>query len=159
MRNLNYLLICLCFGAASQTLAVEAPQTPAPATPSPASPAAGAPAQLTGTQLTPVAPAMVSSESTSTASATPAAAATASSEKTDSVRAALVAEQDKRLRGQGYKPVTRNGQLKYCRNEAEIGSRFPRPRCGSADELDQATQNGKDVTEAIQHDTVTHQSN
>jgi hypothetical protein len=67
--------------------------------------------------------------------------------------------QTKRLRSQGYKPEVHNGRTVFCRKETQLGSRFEGKVCGTADEVDKAALNGKEVTEAIQRDTVTRQSN
>ncbi|GAC1667463.1 MAG: hypothetical protein NVS9B2_09020 [Steroidobacteraceae bacterium] len=59
-------------------------------------------------------------------------------------------KQAKRLRAKGYQPKVQNGRTTYCRTEVVLGSRFGREICGSADELDRATQSGKDFTEGTQ---------
>jgi hypothetical protein len=134
MRYLACLFVSLCVGALSQTLADEPPLPP---------------------------PAPV--QSTPVSSASPAAASTppaASAAKTESPKQVDVEAQTKRLRGQGYRPETRNGRLLYCRKEILIGSRFESKLCGTADELDKAAQNGKDLVQTIQRkDSMTPRGN
>jgi hypothetical protein len=92
-------------------------------------------------------------QSTPVSSAPPAAVSTppaASTAKTESPKQVDVEAQTKRLRGQGYRPETRNGMLLYCRKETAIGSRFESKICGTADELDKSAQNSKDLVETIQ---------
>jgi hypothetical protein len=122
MRYLACLLVSLGVGVLSQALADEPPQ-PAPVQSTPASSAS---------------PAAVS---------TPPAASAA---KTESPKQVDVEAQTKRLRGLGYRPETRNGRLFYCRKETPVGSRFENKICGTADELDKAAQNSKELVETIQ---------
>jgi hypothetical protein len=125
MRYLACLFVSLCVGALSQTLADEPPQPPAPA----------------------------AVQSTPASSASPAAVSTpptASAAKAESPNQGDVEAQTKRLRGQGYRPETRNGRLVYCRKETPLGSRFESKICGTADELDKAALNSKELVETIQ---------
>jgi hypothetical protein len=87
---------------------------------------------------------------TAAVSATTAAAATA-----DTPRVVDRDAQAKRLRGQGYKPLTRNGEIVWCRKEATLGSRFTTPVCMSADDIDKASANGKDLVDTIQRQNYT----
>jgi hypothetical protein len=133
MRYVACLLISLCVGALSQTLAAEPPQAPA-------------------VQAAPSTPA--SSEATAAASAASATTA-ASGAKADPVKEADAKAQalalDKKMRGQGYKPkVNKNGITMYCRNEPEIGSHFERPVCGTPEDLERAALSSKEETERIQ---------
>jgi len=130
MRQVACLLISLCVGALSQTLAAEPPQAPAVQQPAPSTP--------------------VSSE-VSAASATTAA----SSAKADPVKDADAKAQalalDKKMRGQGYKPkVNKNGITMYCRNEQELGSHFGHQVCGTPEDLERAALTSKEETERIQ---------
>ena len=133
MRYLARLFISLWVGALSQALAAE-PPLPSPA---------------------PVQSTPVPSES-GTAAATPLAANAA---KTEVPKADDLAAQTKRLRSQGYKPEVHSGRTVFCRKETQLGSRFETKLCGTTDELDKAALYGMEVTEAIQRDTVTRQSN
>jgi hypothetical protein len=59
-------------------------------------------------------------------------------------------EQDKRLRGMGYRQSTRNGKMVYCRQEAVLGSRFTRMVCGTAADLERVAQGAREQTEHMQ---------
>jgi hypothetical protein len=50
----------------------------------------------------------------------------------------------------GYKPMTRNGVTRYCRNEQALGSRFETSVCGTPEELETAERNGKETVQKIQ---------
>lgn len=56
----------------------------------------------------------------------------------------------KKFRSMGYKPVTKNGTTRYCREETSLGSRFPQTVCRTTDEMLQAARAGQDVTNSIQ---------
>ena len=58
--------------------------------------------------------------------------------------------QIKQMRSRGYKPVTRNGTMVFCRAEGEIGTHFQRTRCSTLDELKQAELSGKEFVDSIQ---------
>jgi hypothetical protein len=131
MRHVTCLLISLCVGTLSQTLAAEPPQAPAVQAPS--------------------TPASSGATAVSAASAT----TTASSAKADPVKDADPKAQalalDKKMRGRGYKPrVDKNGITMYCRNEPEIGSHFGHQVCGTPEDLERAALNAKEATESIQ---------
>jgi hypothetical protein len=69
------------------------------------------------------------------ATAAPAAAA-------DGARAAML----KQARVRGYRQLERNGKTVYCRNEAELGSRFERTRCVDEDGLAAEMRAGSEAT-------------
>ena len=50
----------------------------------------------------------------------------------------------------GYKPVSRNGEVQYCRNETETGSRFATMTCRTADQMKQLVRDSKDMLAAQQ---------
>jgi hypothetical protein len=117
------LVLAACAAAppppAAPAAAVAVPQTPAVAPRPPAAPAAAVP------QTPAVAP----------ATAAPAAAA-------DGARAAML----KQARVRGYRQLERNGKTVYCRNEAELGSRFERTRCVDEDGLAAEMRAGSEAT-------------
>ncbi len=56
----------------------------------------------------------------------------------------------KQMRGRGFKPVTRNGTMVFCRAEGEIGTHFQRTRCSTLEELKEAQLSGKEYVNSIQ---------
>ena len=62
----------------------------------------------------------------------------------------LTNEEIKQLFSQGYKPVGRNGQVYYCRNEAKTGSRFMSMTCKTADQMKQLARESRDMLTAKQ---------
>jgi hypothetical protein len=73
--------------------------------------------------------------------------------KTDKSEVVNVASTDaliKRMRARGYKPVSRNGALVFCRSEGELGTHFERTRCNTLDELKDAERTGQEYTNQIQ---------
>jgi hypothetical protein len=53
--------------------------------------------------------------------------------------------QEKHLLARGYKKETRNGQTVFCRKEIKLGSRFETKQCGTAQDMDLAEQQGRDL--------------
>lgn len=111
---------------------------------------------------TPAAEPAASDQSAATAVAAPTAAPTHTPAATTPAASDVPAEapkevdrekQAKRLRAMGYRPKVQNGRTIYCRSEAILGSRFEKSICGSADDIDKATQNSKDFTEGVQRNT------
>jgi hypothetical protein len=143
MRNLTSLLVTLYIGAVSPALASDPPGAPAPA-----------PTSQTSGATPAAAPAPAAEAASPTAESKPSAAATppASDAAGDNAKAAAdLDKQTKRLRSQGYKPkVAKDGTTYFCRNESQVGSRFPTERCGTAADLDRAALYGKDTTEDMQ---------
>ncbi len=141
MRYLNCLIASLWFGAVSQALAAEPPEAP--------------PAESSASATTPSEPA--SPAATQTADLTDAAKAAAAA-SADAARAAKEKEleaQTKRMRSQGYKPVTRSdGTLVYCRKEPKLGTHFEQQVCGTAEQLDQSARDARELTERIQRSYV-----
>ena len=62
----------------------------------------------------------------------------------------LTNDEVRQLFGQGYKPVGRNGEVLYCRNEAQTGSRFTTMTCKTANQIKQIMQDSKDMLAAHQ---------
>jgi hypothetical protein len=56
----------------------------------------------------------------------------------------------KQMRGRGFKPVTRNGTMVFCRDEGEIGTHFQRTRCSTLEQLKAAELSGKEYVNSIQ---------
>jgi hypothetical protein len=56
----------------------------------------------------------------------------------------------KKFRNMGYKPVVKNGTAYYCRDETQLGSRFPQRVCRTAKDMVQAARDGQDAANAIQ---------
>ncbi|MBS0373273.1 MAG: hypothetical protein JSR73_01725 [Proteobacteria bacterium] len=123
-RPLPLLLLLTITGAAQATDPPAGTNTSANATSTP--PPAAAPSA-------PAAP-------TAPTATTPAAAATASPD------AAEIAQ----FRSLGYRPEQRHGETYYCRNEAEIGSRFERKVCATIEQLRARRQASRDMLESMQ---------
>ncbi len=118
-----FVLFSLCAGVLSQSLAAEAPQPAA----QPTAVSTSAPATLAGSP-------------------------TASAAKPTEAVKDVAEEQAKRLRMKGYKPEVRNGITLFCRKETPLGSRFESKFCGTAADLDKATTDSKELTQAVQRD-------
>jgi hypothetical protein len=139
MKLSNPLIALLCLGACPQVFAADPPAaSPAAATasesqqkPADAAPAAAAPAAA--------APSTV-----------PAADADAQKAKSGPTDADI-----KRLRAQGYRPVVQNGVTVYCRKEAQLGTRFETPTCGSAEDIQKLADESKDATNRVQRMNTT----
>jgi hypothetical protein len=134
-------ILVLAAGVCSATLASE-PQSPAaqptaPSAPSGAGDAKPAPSAPPGAGDAKPAP------------GTPAAPAP-KADKSETVNAGPTDAQIKLMRSRGYKPVTRNGTMVFCRPEGEIGTHFQRTRCSTLDDLKQAELSGKDFVNSIQ---------
>jgi hypothetical protein len=119
----------------------------------PQSPAAQTPSQTMPAQTTPE-PTTVASATANTSEAKPAPGAPVApvpkADKSTVVDAAPTEAEIKQMRGRGYKPVTRNGTVVFCRSEGELGSHFPRTRCNTLKELKDSEQGGKDYVNSIQ---------
>ena len=55
-----------------------------------------------------------------------------------------------RLKAAGYKAEMHGEQVVFCRREPELGSRFERKVCNTAEALEQQTTTAKDYTERTQ---------
>jgi hypothetical protein len=78
------------------------------------------------------------------------AATPAKTDKSEEVNVASTDALIKRMRARGYKPVSRNGALVFCRSEGELGTHFERTRCNTLDELKDAERTGQEYTNQIQ---------
>jgi hypothetical protein len=80
----------------------------------------------------------------------PPAAVPAKADKSDVVDVASTDALIKRMRARGYKPVSRNGAMVFCRSEGELGTHFERTRCSTLDQLKDAERTGQEYTNQIQ---------
>jgi hypothetical protein len=138
------LLPVICACVVTRAFADPPANTPEPG--KPASPAAAAPAS----NPSPVEP-------DSNAAASTATSATPQSTSTDATAAAskptrivlddktLTNDEVKQLFAQGYKPVSRGGEVYYCRHEQRTGSRFATTSCKTADQIKQTARDSKDM--------------
>lgn len=145
MRHYKTCFVLLLAAGVSTAFAAD---PPAPVPTATAADAGDSASAAGATAATPTAATPTAAVSATTA--TTAAAATA-----DTPRVVDRDAQAKRLRGQGYKPLTRNGEIVWCRKEATLGSRFTTPVCMSADDIDKASANGKDLVDTIQRQNYT----
>lgn len=153
--------ITTCFllmtvGVCTAALADE-PPSPAPQTPAAQPQAAQAPAgQTAASPAASAADAKAASTPASSAGdlkSAPGPAAVDAAAKADKTQVASSGPTEadiKQMRGRGYKPVTRNGTVVFCRAEGEIGTHFQRTRCNTLEELKEAQLTGKEYVNSIQ---------
>jgi hypothetical protein len=55
-----------------------------------------------------------------------------------------------RLKAAGYKPELHGEELVFCRREAQLGSRFERKVCSTADAIEQQATLAQELTERTQ---------
>jgi hypothetical protein len=148
--------LVLAAGVCSATPANE-PQTPAAQPTAPTAPGAlsatgdtkPAPGAPSGAGDTKPAPSASSAGDVKPAPGPP-AAPDPKADKSAVANAGPTDAQIKLMRSRGYKPVTRNGTMVFCRAEGEIGTHFQRTRCSTLDELKQAELSGKEFVNSIQ---------
>jgi hypothetical protein len=104
-------------------------------------PVPSAPAQQTAPASTPATPAAAASSSSDAAAKAPAKAAASAANSKD----ADADVQEKHLLARGYKKETHNGQTVYCRKEIKLGSRFETKQCGTAQDMELAEQQARDL--------------
>lgn len=80
----------------------------------------------------------------------PAASGAPKAAKTEVASAGPAEAEIKQMRGRGFKPVTRDGAMLFCRDEGQIGTHFQRTRCSTLEQLQQAEQTGKEYVNSIQ---------
>jgi hypothetical protein len=136
-------LLVLSAGAGSATLADE-PQSPSQ-TPAAESPAAPAPAAQTSAASAPA-----STSEAKQVPGTPPAAPDPRADKSEAGNGVPTEAEIKQMRGRGYKPVSRNGTLVFCRDEPQLGSHFQRTRCNTLKELKDAELSAKEYVNSIQ---------
>jgi hypothetical protein len=126
------VLITLCLGQALfPALAADPPAS----TPSAQPPAASSQAE----------------EGPKSAPSTTAAAAPAeTSSSSEDAKQAADAAQAKRLRGMGWKPQVRNGETVFCKQTAQIGSRFTTEECASGEDIDRRTRDSQNAIKKFQ---------
>ena len=57
----------------------------------------------------------------------------------------LTQNEVKQLLAQGYKPVSRGGEIYYCRRETQLGSRFTNLNCRTGQRVKERTQDSQDM--------------
>jgi len=62
----------------------------------------------------------------------------------------LTNDEIRALFAQGYKPMSRDGKVYYCRQEMKTGSRFATRTCKTAEQMKQVTQDSKDLVNSTQ---------
>ena len=62
----------------------------------------------------------------------------------------LTNEEVRQLFAQGFKPVGRGGEVRYCRSEMKTGSRFPTMVCKTADQMKELARDSKDMLNRAQ---------
>jgi hypothetical protein len=124
MRSINGLLAFVAIGIASQVLASDPPAAP------------------------------TKNASPVSTTAPPAATSTSASASVAATSGGGTESQIKTLRASGYKPETHNGQTLWCRHEAQVGTRFEKKTCGTADDLEQQTKESQDMVTRVQQKNV-----
>jgi hypothetical protein len=62
----------------------------------------------------------------------------------------LTNEEVNALFSQGYKPTSRNGEVYYCRKEAQVGTRFEHVSCHTADQMKEIAREAMDMAASQQ---------
>jgi len=138
------LMAAFCAVAAMNLWALDPPPGPSSSPSSAAAPPSSTPA--------PTEPAAAAAATPAT-TASPSAPAADSSAKPKPVvleDKTLTEQEVKQLLAQGYRPLTRDGQLYYCRRETETGSRFANLQCRTGEQAKQRTQDGNDWLSKVQ---------
>ena len=145
-----FLLMTVGLGAA--VLADEPPSpAPQPAAAQSAPVQAPAPSTASSASDAKTAASPASSAGDVKSSPGPAAAQVATkADKSEVAGAGPTEAEIKQMRGRGFKPVTRNGTMVFCRAEGEIGTHFQRTRCSTLQELKEAQLAGKEFVDTIQ---------
>jgi hypothetical protein len=131
--KLTACFLLMSAGVCSAVLADEPP--PAPQAPSVQTPAPSAPSSASDVKSAP---------------GLAAAAVAPKADKTEVASAGPTEAEIKQMRSRGYKPVSRNGTMVFCRSEGEIGTHFQRTRCSTLNDLKQAELTGKEFVNSIQ---------
>jgi hypothetical protein len=126
-----------------------AAQSPAAQSPAVQSPTAQSTTAQSAAAQTPLAQSTAPSSDAKPAAGAPAAPAP-KADKTEAANAGPTDAEIKQMRSRGYKPVTRNGAMVFCRSEGEIGTHFQRTHCSTLDDLKQAELSGKEFVNSIQ---------
>jgi hypothetical protein len=142
--KLTACFLLMSAGVCSAVLADESPPAPQP-------PAAQAPApSAASSDAKPGSSAASSASDVKSASGTAAALSAPKADKTEVASAGPTEAQIKQMRGRGFKPVTRNGTMLFCRDEGQIGTHFQRTHCSTLDQLKLAELSGKEYVNSIQ---------
>jgi hypothetical protein len=59
----------------------------------------------------------------------------------------------KQILAKGYKPEGHGDQVRYCRSETPVGTRFPTKTCRTSAQILEDTRRGKETTAVFQKDT------
>ncbi len=142
MRAIISLSACVLILGATTAVAGQDPvETTSPTQAQPTSAPQPSPTTTTSSTTTPAAP-----------SATPPSAVTTSQPAAAPVSKEVAerADAEKRLIAAGYKlHVGKDGQRTFCRRETPLGSHFETKVCGTPEQLADATQNSKYLTDKI----------
>jgi hypothetical protein len=141
MRS-NYVVLAVALSVCAVSIAWSADEPTKPAD-TPAAQPSPAAQQAAAAQ-----PAAGASSTSTEAAAKPVAkeAATPANGKDSEAEA-----QEKHLLARGYKKETRNGQTVFCRKEVKLGSRFETKQCGTAQDMDLAEQQGRDLMNSMKN--------
>jgi hypothetical protein len=145
MRTFVGVITLLGIGAFSSVLAADPPAAPAAAAASGQSQAGSRPT-VSETAPTPLLP------GADTTSNPPANAANSTDTAAGDKDSAVVVKQ---LRAAGYRPEQYNGETYYCRKEVQLGTRFEKKTCGTAQELAQISATGSEWTQKLQKSNIT----
>jgi hypothetical protein len=58
----------------------------------------------------------------------------------------------KQILSRGYKPEGKGDQVKYCRSETQVGTRFAKKTCRTSAQILEDERRGKDATAGFQKD-------
>jgi hypothetical protein len=105
----------------------------------PGSPLASSPINATSSTTAPTATSPGQSTEVNTAAPLPKVHRIVLEDKT------LTNAEVKELFARGFKPIGRNGEVYYCRQEPDIGSRFTSMSCNTADQLKLLMQDSKNL--------------
>jgi hypothetical protein len=143
MHSVVRLLAVMSIGALSQALATE-PEHPASTSPASAQASSQPQAAATPADQQPS-----SAKAPTAASSTTAAAATPG-DKTTAASGKLSPELIKKAHDMGYKIKHKGQDVYFCRNEAQMGSRFEKEACSTPEQLDLVARQTQQMVEKAQ---------
>jgi hypothetical protein len=148
MRIKMGLLAVVSVGALSQGFAMDPPAAPA-------SSATTSTATTTSNTETPATTSSTTEPASAAKSAT-SAKGTGNATQVNLVAGDADAEAKlKQLKAAGYRPEMKNGQVIFCRKEQQLGSRFDKKACDTAENLERQMKAGQDLTAKRQHGGAT----
>ena len=148
MNTFVRLLPVICACVVTQAFAADPPaNTPEPGKPASTAAAATTASESTSSPIKPDPNAATTTATSPTPQSTSTDAAAAGSKPTRIVLddKTLTNDEVKQLLAQGYKPVSRGGEIYYCRHEQRTGSRFATTSCKTADQIKQTARDSKDM--------------